>query len=35
MLINRDGTFIDAAAPRPSSGKAEQAIRDAIAGKTN
>ena len=33
MLINRDGTFIDAAAPRPSSGKAEAAIRAALAGK--
>ena len=31
MLINRDGTFINAAAPRPSSGKAEAAIRAAIA----
>ncbi|MDP4200342.1 MAG: TlpA disulfide reductase family protein [Bacteroidota bacterium] len=30
MLINRDGTFIDAAAPRPSSGKAEAAIRNAL-----
>ncbi len=33
MLINRDGTFINAAAPRPSSGKAEAAIRAALAEK--
>ena len=30
MLIDRNGNFIDAAAPRPSSGKAEDAIRAAL-----
>ncbi len=30
MLIDRKGNFIDAAAPRPSSGKAEDAIRAAL-----
>jgi thiol-disulfide isomerase/thioredoxin len=33
MLINRDGTFFDAAAPRPTSGKAEAAIRATLSGK--
>lgn len=30
MLIDRNGNFIDAASPRPSSGKAERAIRAAL-----
>jgi thiol-disulfide isomerase/thioredoxin len=30
MLIDRNGNFIDANAPRPSSGKAEEAIRTAL-----
>ncbi|GEM_PF-3860852 len=32
MILNRDGTFFDAAAPRPSSGKAEAEIRAALTG---
>lgn len=35
MLIGPDGSFINAAAPRPSDPAAEQAIRDALKGLTN
>jgi len=35
MIIGPDGTFVDAGAPRPSSGKAEAAIRAAMAKRVN
>ena len=35
MIIDANGNFVDSSAPRPSSGKAEQAIRDAVARKNN